>query len=92
MTKYSKAVSSIRKITRDQLISFLIKKPQTIEEILKFIQSNNESLCDDSIPCVCGKKTGTYPEWKHQVRWGLQDLKYNKKIDRDQQTKKYFLK
>ncbi len=92
MAKYSENIRSIREVARYDILLLLGKKPKTSVEIFKFIKSNSGNLCDDSITCVCGKSYGERPEWKHQIRWALQDLKHYGKIDFNKQTKKYFLK
>ena len=81
LAKYSEEVRSVRKITREILVPVLQEKPRNMMQIWKIIKKDNPELCDDEIKCTCGKKEGTAPEWKHQVRWGVQDLKYNKKIE-----------
>jgi hypothetical protein len=92
LAKYSDQIRSVRKITRETLTALLEEKPRNIMQIWKIIRKNNEEICDDEIKCTCGRKDGNQPEWQHQVRWGVQDLKYHKKIDLNRETRKYFIK
>jgi len=90
--KYIKEVRAVRTISRKQIIPYLKEKPATAQAISKYIQSKNKKLCDDSIKCICGKKSSTMPEWKHQIKWAIQDLKYHGEIDYDKDSGKYSIK
>lgn len=50
-------------------------------QIYKHIKSLHPNLCDDDIECTCGGIPNRQPEWKHQVRWAQQDLKYRGEIE-----------
>ena len=92
MSKYPDEIRSVRKITRETLPAILEERPRSMMQIWKIIRKNNEEVCDDSVKCSCGSKGGYQPEWQHQVRWGVQDLKYHKKIELNRETRKYFIK
>jgi len=89
--KYSKEIQSIRKESKLQILGILKGKSLEIKEIIKILEDKNSEKYDESVKCVCGKMKGTSPEWKHQVRWAILDLKYTKKIILDENNKKYSL-
>jgi len=86
--KYDENVRRIRKISKKYLLEVLSKNPLTSKEILKKIKHKYPEYCDDTIMCSCGRK-GSGKEWQHQVRFGIQDLKFNKKIEFNNETRKY---
>ena len=82
---------SIRTITRKFLIPILEEKPHKMSQIWKLVKKNHKKLCDDSVKCTCGNRSSKSPEWMHQVRWGVQDLKYHGWVELDKETGKYFI-
>jgi len=75
-------MTSPRKIFRESLKRLLISYgPLQTREIYKHIKSLHPDLCDDAIECTCGGTPNRQPEWKHQVRWAQQDLKYRGEIE-----------
>jgi hypothetical protein len=36
-------------------------------------QDEHPESCDDGVPCTCG--SNLEPEWRHAVRWALEDLR-----------------
>lgn len=92
MTKYSEEIKNIRKISRNIIIEHLKNGPSTVHQIWDLVQTTNKKICNNSVECTCGKNRGTTPEWKHQVRWALQDLKYTNKIGYNNTKQEYFLK
>lgn len=92
MAKYPDLIISVRKISQKEIPRILEKNPLKLGSIYKHIQDKNPKLCDGTVICNCGDKETSRPEWKHQVRWALQDLKYNGNIDYDKNTKEYSLK
>jgi len=83
----------VRKKSKTEIPTLLKKAPLTLKNIFKIIEINNPSLCDDSVMCKCDKRhTSKIPEWKHQIRWALEDLKYHtQKIHYNKKTKTYSL-
>jgi len=51
--------------------------PITKREILSKVKAKVPHLCDDSIPCTCGRN---HPLWKHLVAWAILHLKLQKLI------------
>lgn len=88
--KYPYHVKIIRRISKPIIIEYLEEKSYTLNEITDIIKKNLSKSCDDSIICEC-KGGGVHPEWKHQVRWALQDLKSVEKIQ-FKKTHKTYLK
>ena len=89
--KYPDEIRKIRKLAKNQIIKFL-KEPQTSSSILKEIKECYPDNCNDDLLCRCGKSVTHSPEWKHQVRWAIQDLKYQSIIQFNQNSKYYSLK
>ncbi len=88
--KYSEEIREIRKLAKNKIIDIL-KEPQTTGSILKKIKKFYPDNCNDEFLCRCGKSITVYPEWKHQIRWAIQDLKYQTIIKFDQTSKTYSL-
>lgn len=89
--KYAKEIQAIRKESKSQILEILKKKSISISEIIKIFEDKFSIKYDKSVMCTCGKNRGNKPEWKHQVRWAILDLKYTKKIILNINTKKYIL-
>jgi len=88
--KYSEKIRTVRKISRVIILDILKEKPRAIKEIFVIIRSKNKELCDDKVICMCGRTFGyNWPEWKHQIQWAIQDLKYAEKIQYDKENKIY---
>ncbi len=92
MTKYDSKIRSIRGITRKEVPKLLKKKSKNIDEIFVHIKKiAGKEICDDNEFCSCGRLSQR-PEWKHQIRWGLVDLKYANRVTFDKNTNKYSTK
>ncbi len=89
LAKYPRKIISLRKIAVREITALLKKKPLTLGPIYKEIKKKYPEDCDESIICSCGDKKTSRAEWKHQVRWALQDLRYAKKIGHNQKTREY---
>ena len=50
--------------------------PWPMADIYASVQNASEELCDDAFPCEHKGQPYGAPEWRHQVRWALQDLKH----------------
>ena len=59
---------------------------------MEHVQNKEPDLCDDTIKCECGGFAPNRPEWKHQIRWAIVDLKYSEKITYSKKTKLYSLR
>lgn len=90
--KYNQEIRSIRKNGKKQILKILTDKPHSTNEIIDLIKEKNQDLYDDSIKCECIGGSETTPEWQHQLRWAIQDLKYQGKLTFDPTTRKYKLK
>ncbi len=53
----------------------LLSIPMKVNEIYERVKKTFPELCDNQVPCSCGGVVRKQPEWCHQVRWALQDLK-----------------
>ena len=94
MTKYNEETRKIRKLAREFIPKLLEKEPLAAKIIVEKTKVKFPKNCDDSIKCECGgknQKNSGRPEWKHQVLWAIQDLKYSKKIVFDSDKKNYCL-
>ena len=94
MTKYNEETRKIRKLAREYIPKLLEKEPLAAKIIVEKTRVKFPKNCDDSIKCECGgknQKNSGRPEWKHQVLWAIQDLKYSKKIVFDSDKKNYCL-
>ena len=89
--KYIKEIQTIRKESKPQILEILQKKSLQTEKILQVFEAKFSKGYDKSIMCTCGKNKGNNPEWKHQIRWAILDLKYTNQIIHDVGTKKYSL-
>ena len=87
MPKYSKKVTEIRNLIKPTILQLLKSKPRTIEFIYNKTSNKFPHKCNNDIKCECGNKIRKSPEWKHQVRWAIQDLKYHGKIKYNKETK-----
>jgi chorismate synthase len=66
-----------RHVFRDTIRQLLRSSgPAATHEIYEHVRLKHPEFCDDSIECRCGGVESGQPEWKHQVRWAEQDLKY----------------
>ena len=91
MSKYSDDILEVRKLSRELIPRLLADKSRTLEYLFSSIKNKHSKNCDDKIKCQCGKTNRSNPEWKHQVRWAIQDLKFNKKLVYDKESKLYSL-
>ncbi len=80
---------SVRKVSKTIIPEILSKSPIKIANIIEEIKKQCPDLCDDDIKCECGGNTKNKPEWKHQIRWAVADLKYLGKITYSKETKMY---
>lgn len=91
MAKYSQTIRDVRKFAAEDIPKFLKKSSLTLAPIYDAMKEKYSDNCDKTILCSCGNLTTIRPEWKHQVRWALQDLKYSGVIKYDSKTRKYTL-
>ena len=91
MSKYSDDILEVRKISGAIIPKLLADKSRTLEYIFSIIKNKYSKNCDDKIKCKCGKTNRSIQEWKHQVRWAIQDLKYSKKLVYDKESRLYSL-
>jgi len=89
MGKYPESMKTIRRVAKEEILKILMNKGYDVSEIVKKIKSKNRNLCDDTIKCACGNVQTNKPEWVHQIRWALQDLKYQGKIQYDKTSRIY---
>jgi len=82
---------TVRLSSKDIILDLLKKSSTNIDTILAAVKTKNKKLCDDNIKCECGKSNRSAPEWRHQVRWALQDLKYTGKISFKKETREFSL-
>jgi hypothetical protein len=54
---------------------FLQKGYYEIADIYEIVQEKVPHLCDDEVLCTHVNSANDYPEWKHSVRWALNELK-----------------
>lgn len=87
MIHYDEEVKKIRNLVKPLILQLLKSKPRTIEFIYNKTSNNIPEFCNNNIKCECGGKIRKVPEWKHQVRWAIQDLKYTGKISYDKESK-----
>jgi len=92
LPKYPEKMRILRKNSTKTILDLLKKGPAGSEKIFTKIRARHYTLCDDEIVCECGKWPSKFPEWKHQIRWALQDLKYYGKISYDKESRNYVLK
>ena len=90
--KYPKKVTDIRELAKKEIPKILQEEPLTTAFILSRIKERYSKYCDDNYFCQCGKISGRQPEWKHQVRWAIQDLKHYSIIQYNKQKKCYSLR
>jgi len=92
LAKYPTHIRNVRKLAQLEILNILKNGPSTVKNITKIIQSKNKKICDDSITCDCsGRKNSSRPEWKHQIGWAVQDLKYVGEIKFNPNTREYSL-
>lgn len=91
MAKYDRNVLDVRKLSRELIPKLLANKPRKLEYIFSRMKEEYSQNCIDEIKCECGKYNRSSQEWKHQVRWAIQDLKYNKKLIYDRKSGLYSL-
>lgn len=89
--KYDKNIRDVRKKAREIILEILKTKPRKLDFIFLSVLENCKNNFDNKITCQCGKQNRSSPEWKHQVRWAIQDLKYNKKLNYDKESGLYSL-
>jgi len=90
--KYSEKIISVRRLASIEIPKMLKDYPQNSKYILSKFKEIHPGFCDDKIICKCKSSSELYPEWRHQVRWAIQDLKYNSIIKIDDITKFYSLR
>jgi hypothetical protein len=49
-------------------------------DIYEPVQRASNDLCDDAVLCEHEGQSYGAPEWRHQVRWALQDLKQDRSV------------
>jgi hypothetical protein len=89
MGKYSKELRKVRLLAKTAIPEILKKIPMKSSDIIEHMRKQYPDLCDDSIKCECRKNKKGNPEWKHQIRWALEDLKYSGNISYSKETKFY---
>ena len=89
MTKYGAKLKKLRVKSRELIPELLTTSSKGTNQIFTEIRKKVPDLCDDKIICQCGRKPKKTPEWKHQIRWAIQDLKLKKIITRDIENKVY---
>ena len=89
--KYPEKVRQLRSISRKEIPIMLKNGSLSSTEIASKIKTKYISLCDNEIKCACGKNSSNRPEWQHQIKWGILDLKYQKKIKFSEIDGKYSL-
>ena len=89
MTKYGGKLKELRTKSRELIPELLATSSKGTNQIFSEIRKKAPDLCDDKIICQCGRKLKKTPEWKHQIRWAIQDLKLKKVITRDIENKVY---
>ncbi len=89
MRKYPEKIISIRKLARKAIPQILMDVPQKSNFILSKFEEKYSEKCDNNFLCKCKNQSGSSPEWKHQVRWAIQDLKYNSLIQYDNGSETY---
>lgn len=67
----------------------LEKKSLKIKEINSQIKKKYSEECEESTPCICGKRKSKFPEWKHQIGKTLWKLRIQNKIKYDKSTEYY---
>lgn len=91
MSKYSDDIIKVRKLARELLPKILDNKSKDLQYILAMIKKKYPENCDDETKCQCGEHVRKSPEWQHQVRWAIQDLRYHKVLAYDKKSKLYSL-
>lgn len=66
--------------------------PSTLGPIYKIVKEKHPTYCDGLVKCICGHKETKRPEWKHQVRWALWDLRYNGTLNYSKTSREYSIK
>jgi len=92
LAKYPRKIISLRNIAIRETTTLLKKKSLTLGPIYEEIKKKYSEDCDESVICNCGDKETSRAEWKHQVRWALQDLRYTGKINYSKKTREYSMK
>ncbi len=91
-TMYPEEIHKVRSECHSYLPSLLAKKPMNIETIYNNVKETIPDLCNDAILCSCGGLERNEPEWKHQVRWALNELSDRNIVFRDEQSKNWCIK
>ena len=89
MAKYGGKLKELRVKSRELIPELLTTSSKGTNQIFTEIRKKVPDLCDDKIICQCGRKPKKTPEWQHQIRWAIQDLKLKKVIARDIENKVY---
>ena len=77
---------------RIEIPKILKGMPQNSKFILLKIKEKHPGFCDDNYLCQCKNQSSKTPEWQHQVKWAIQDLKYNSIIKVNETTKFYSMR
>jgi len=88
--KYDDEIRVVRKKSRKLILKILEKKPLLRDEISSAIKKELPKNCVDNILCICNYGDSK-PEWMHQVRWALTDLRRAEHIQYNPETRKYSL-
>ena len=67
--------TSVREAAKDAIPAALVDGPLKMADLYEMMVYVAPELCDDGIPCKHNGKKYAASEWRHQVRWALQDLK-----------------
>lgn len=84
----SRDLKELRKKCRHFLLTLLSESMQ-ISKVYLGVRAEFPQLCNDRILCSCGEVIRTDPEWHHQVRWALQDLKFKGLVRYDNLTRRW---
>jgi len=86
--KYPQKIRAVRGLAKIEIPKILKNRPQNSKFIISKFKEKQSGFCDDNFLCKC-KNQSKMPEWKHQVKWAIQDLKYASIIKVDATTKFY---
>ncbi len=75
MTVLSDWRKSVRTAAKARILRILGHDSMSMHLIYSRFKTLESDLCDDSIDCEHAGVIYGGHEWKHQVRWALQDLK-----------------
>lgn len=91
VAKYSEKIRQVRKISKKIIPKLLENGPIEISTLIEHMKKQYPDLCNNSVNCECGRYPSSRPEWQHQIRWAIADLKYSEKIAYSNETKCYAL-